>query len=87
MEKLNFEKSFERLEKILEKMNSQELTLDLSLSLYEEANKLIDSCQKELKRAEQKVEILKKNREGELELSEEDSPIATSFDPMAQNPK
>lgn len=63
---MTFEKSFARLEEILEKMNS-DVALDESLKLYEEADKLIAQCNKRLVEAETKIEMLIKNREGELE--------------------
>jgi len=53
-----FEVAYERLEEILEKMNSEQVSLDVSLALYEEADKLIGTCQKKLQDAEQKIEIL-----------------------------
>lgn len=61
---MTFEEAYERLEQILEKMNSEQVSLDDALSLYEEADQLILSCQKRLNEAEQKIEILLKNREG-----------------------
>ena len=87
MEELNFEKSFGKLEEILEKMNSGQLSLDRSLSLYEEANNLIQNCQNHLQSAEKKVEILRKKREGDLELDNEGIPKSVPFDPQADNPK
>ncbi len=51
MEKeLTFEEAYKRLEEILEKMNSGKASLDSSLSLYEEADKLITTCQSKLDR-------------------------------------
>lgn len=64
---MTFEEAYERLEQILEKMNSEQVSLDDALAHYEEADKLILSCQKKLNEAEQKIEVLLKNREGSLE--------------------
>ncbi|NGX37465.1 MAG: Exodeoxyribonuclease 7 small subunit [Chlamydiae bacterium] len=58
-----FEKAYERLENILEKMNEEQVSLDDALALYEEADSLIVNCQRRLNEAEQKIEILIKNRE------------------------
>jgi len=69
-----FEKGFERLEKILELMNSGDVSLDDSLKLYEEADKLIRLCGAKLADAESKIETLIKSREGELELDESGQP-------------
>ena len=46
---MKFEEAYRRLEEILEKMNSGKASLDDSLKLYEEADKLIVTCQKKLK--------------------------------------
>ncbi len=77
----NFEKNFLRLEEILEKMNSGEVGLDDSLKLYEEANQLIIDCGKRLNDAEQKIEVLIKNRNGELALDENEKPQSEPFNP------
>ncbi|QLH37520.1 MAG: exodeoxyribonuclease VII small subunit [Parachlamydiaceae bacterium] len=78
---LSFEAAFARLEEILEKMNSGSVPLDESLKLYEEADKLIISCQKRLNDAERKIEILIKNRNGETALSTDNKPITQEFQP------
>lgn len=80
MKEMNFEQSFERLEKILQQMNDGQLSLDRSLSLYEEADKLIGACQKHLSNAEKKIECLKKNRAGDIEVTDEGEPKVTSFE-------
>jgi exodeoxyribonuclease VII small subunit len=64
-ENIPFEAAFSRLEEILEKMNGGALSLEDSLHLYEEADKLIQICNKKLSQAETKIEMLVKNREGE----------------------
>lgn len=75
-----FEKAYERLEEILEKMNGERVSLDDAITLYEEADSLISSCQKRLKEAEEKIEVLLKNREGELSLDENDKPQTKLFE-------
>jgi exodeoxyribonuclease VII small subunit len=77
----NFEKSFQRLEEILETMNAGDVGLDESLKLYEEANQLIITCGKRLNEAEQTIEKLIKSRDGELILSEEGKPTTEPFEP------
>ncbi len=76
-----FEESYARLEEILEKMNSGKVSLDESLKLYEEADKLIASCNKRLNEAEKKIETLLKTRSGELVVDDEDVPILEEFNP------
>lgn len=83
-ENFHFEKAFARLEEILDKMNSGGITLDESLHLYEEADHLIHTCNKRLNSAEQKIEMLIKKRDGELELVTEGNlePRTQSFQPQ-----
>ena len=80
---LSFEKAFSRLEEILEKMNSGALALDESIHLYEEADSLIQLCNKKLSQAEAKIEMLVKNREGDLQLSSSGMPLTEAFSPSS----
>ncbi len=75
----SFENAFQRLERILEKMNSNQTSLDESLALFEEAETLISFCNKRLSEAEQKVEKLVKSRSGELVLGKEGKPMTEDF--------
>ena len=75
----NFEEAFDRLEEILNKMNSGKLPLDESLALYEEANQLIIKCSQRLNAAEAQVELLIKKRNGELELDAHQIPKSEPF--------
>src|SRR5258708_24199916 len=75
MNEISFEKAFERLEAILETLNSGHPTLEESLKLYEEANALILGCNKKLTQAEQKIELLVKNRSGELQVGPDGKPL------------
>ncbi|NGX62230.1 MAG: Exodeoxyribonuclease 7 small subunit [Chlamydiae bacterium] len=75
---LNFEQSFARLEEILDKMNSGNVSLDESLTLYEEADRLMIKCHEKLSNAQTKIETLIKNRSGELAKKEE--PDRAPFD-------
>ncbi len=70
----SFEQAFKRLEVILEKMNSAAIPLDESLALYEEADRLVSLCSKQLQSAEKKVQILMKNRQNDLLLDENERP-------------
>lgn len=72
---MTFEASFARLEEILERLNSGNVSLDESLKLYEEADKLIITCSKRLNEAERKIEVLMKNRNGELTLGADEKPL------------
>jgi exodeoxyribonuclease VII small subunit len=78
-EQFNFEHAFVRLEQILEKMNAGSVSLDESLKLYEEADRLITGCSKKLSTAEARIEMLIKKRDGELTLDNEGKPQITPF--------
>lgn len=82
---LSFEEAYARLEQILESMNSGKLSLEQSLKMYEEADKLISSCNQKLHEAEQKIEILVKNRNGEVSLNEEGRPMTEAFSPQSSS--
>lgn len=76
----SFEAAYKRLEVILEKMNSGNLGLDESLTLYEEADRLIIYCTKKLDAAERKIQVMIKNRTGKTELDEEGAPLLEDFE-------
>jgi exodeoxyribonuclease VII small subunit len=71
---LSYEKAFERLEKILELMNSGKTPLEESLKLFEEAESLMRSCTQSLNAAEKTIERLIKGRNQELVLDEAQKP-------------
>lgn len=79
-ETFNFERSFSRLEEILDKLNAGNVTLDESLKLYEEADSLIVGCGKKLNAAETRIEMLMKKRSGELSLDAEGRPQTEKFE-------
>ena len=57
---LSFEKAYEQLEIIADKLNSGDVSLEEALKLYEEGIKLSNQCSKALENAKQKIETLKK---------------------------
>lgn len=78
---LSFEDAFSRLEHILEALNSGSISLDESLKLYEEADKLITLCSKRITDAERKIEMLVKNRSGDLILGSNQQPTTQEYLP------
>ena len=62
---INLEKSLADLEDLVEELESGDLPLEKAMKKFEEGIKLTRSCQKALKDAEQKVEILLKSAGGE----------------------
>ena len=63
-EELKFEKAMEKLAKIVEDLESGEMTLEDALKKYEEGVKLSGACQDQLSKAEKKIEILRQDKEG-----------------------
>ena len=61
---MTLEKAFEKLEVIIEKMNSKEVSLDDSFALYTEGTKLLKYCNEQLDTVEKKMLVL--SEEGEL---------------------
>ena len=55
---LKFEESLQRLERIVADLEKGEVSLEKSLTLFEEGMQLSGQCRKELEQAEGKVEIL-----------------------------
>lgn len=53
-----FEKKLKSLEEIVQMMEQDELSLDVSIAQFEKGIKIIRECQTALNEAEQKVEIL-----------------------------
>ena len=64
MSEKKFEEAMERLEQIVETLESGDLALDESLKIFEEGMALVNFCTKKLEEAEQKVTILIKESEG-----------------------
>ena len=58
---LPFEEALARLEALVERMESGELSLEESLASFEQGIALTRSCQEALSKAEQKVKILSGN--------------------------
>ena len=74
--KPEFEFCLTRLEEIVRKLDSANLSLDDAMKLFEEGVQLSRDCQKYLEQAEGKVEILLKKAGGEM--------VAQPFDPEGE---
>lgn len=60
---MNFEKSLNELESLIQKMETGQLSLEESLAFFEQGIQLANQCQKSLSEAEQKVKVLTENKE------------------------
>ena len=62
---IDFEKAMQELEKLVERMEKGDLSLEDSLKDFERSVELTRRCQTALKEAEQKVQLLMKNADQE----------------------
>jgi exodeoxyribonuclease VII small subunit len=67
--KMNFEESLQKLENIVEQLESGEVELEQSIKKYEEGKDLIENCYSILKNIENRVKKLNIDKEGNAQLS------------------
>ena len=65
-----FESSLAELEKIVEQLENGDIPLEESLKLFETGVKLSRECRERLTDAERRIEVLMKDGNGNLNLSE-----------------
>ncbi len=66
----SFESSFSRLEKILELLESEDVSLDETLKLYEEGLTLTRLCYDKLASAELRIKEINKTLKGDFEVKD-----------------
>ena len=71
-----FETAMERLEQIVQEMESDKMPLENLLTAYEDGTQLVKVCQQQLRDAEKKIEIIQRRANADPELKE--------FDPAAK---
>ena len=69
----DFEKSLARLEEVVKRLESTDLSLDEAMKLFEEGIRLSRDCQKQLEEAEGRVEIMLKKADDKI--------VAEPFEP------
>ena len=67
-----FEKAFQQLEKIVQRLEGEELPLDESLQLFEEGIRLSRFCHQRLEEVEKKIELILADAKGQ--------PVAEPFE-------
>jgi exodeoxyribonuclease VII small subunit len=75
---LNFERAMDRLEEIVEQMESGKMMLEELIGRYEEGMKLVKICQERLASAEQRIEIITRNHSGK--------PVVKNFEAAKETP-
>lgn len=78
---LTFEAAVERLENIVESMESDKLPLSDLLVRYEEGTRLVQLCQEQLSAAEKRIEIIARGARGEPKLEPFDPEKAPASQP------
>ena len=71
-----FEKAFQNLEKIVQRLEGEELPLDESLQLFEEGIRLSRFCHQRLEEVEKKIELILADAKGQPQTE----PFATGED-------
>lgn len=66
----SFEKSLDKIKKIVDQLESSELSMDKSIEKFEEGTKLIKECYKKLEDVKKKVELIVVNSEEEISFEE-----------------
>ena len=76
----NFEQAMERLEAIVDQMESGKLPLEELIVRYEEGMGLVRICQDRLASAEQKIEIIARNSAGKKAVKDFEPPTEVNID-------
>ena len=70
VKKQTFEDALKRLEEIVEKLETGDVSLDESLAIFQEGIDLYRFCHKRLTEAEKRVKVLIENTKGEFSLED-----------------
>ena len=75
-----FEDALAQLESLVREMESEQMPLEDLIKNYEEGTRLFQVCEKRLDEAEGRIELIRKNRNGEtvVEPFDEESPTSLS---------
>ena len=79
---LNFEGAMDRLEEIVDQMESGKMMLEELIGRYEEGMKLVKVCQERLASAEQRIEIITRNHAGKAVVKNFDAARETPAPPQ-----
>jgi len=74
MAEMKFEDALEKLNKIVQALESGDLDLDQAIKKFEEGNKLRQFCEKKLKETERKIEVILKDETTEEQLVTKEVP-------------
>ena len=83
-ETTSFEAALEKLERIVDRLEKGELSLEESLRLYEEGIALSRLCHGRLEEAEGRIELLLKNARGDVATDADGEPRSRPFEPAGE---
>ena len=72
MKDIKFEDALHKLEDIVEKLETGDISLDDSLKVFEEGNELVKLCLKKLTDAEQKIKSISKDMDMDNLINDQD---------------
>jgi len=76
MAEMKFEEALKKLEKIVEELESADITLDEALKKYQQGIELARLLNQRLQNAKKKIDVLAKNKKGEFNLEPFDASAA-----------
>lgn len=65
---MGFEENMKKLEKIVNDLHSEKISLEKAIEKFEEGVKLADTCLKSLDGMRKKVEVVAKARDGKMKI-------------------
>ncbi|MDD2866877.1 MAG: exodeoxyribonuclease VII small subunit [Candidatus Omnitrophota bacterium] len=65
---MGFEENLKKLEKIIDDLHSEKISLEKSIERFEEGVKLADHCLKALDGMRKKIEVVAKTKDGKLKI-------------------
>jgi exodeoxyribonuclease VII small subunit len=65
---VGFEENLKKLEKIVDELHSEKISLEKSLEKFEDGVKLADQCIKALDGMKKKIEVVAKSKDGKLKI-------------------
>ena len=65
---MGFEENLKKLEKIVEDLHSEKLTLEKSIERFEDGVKIADTCIKALDGMRKKIEVISRSKDGKVKI-------------------
>ena len=63
-----FEQNMKKLEKIVDELHSESLSLEKAIEKFEEGVKIAHSCMKSLEAMKKRVELVTKSKDGKIKI-------------------